>query len=249
MLAYSDTGAGPAHIFLHGMASDRTRWQPIVHELTGVYRCVSVDLPGHGGSPDDGCDALSAAVAVHGLVGHLGLDAPTIVGHSLGANVALLYAAIFEPRSVVAVDPVPLHLPDLAKSLEPYADRLQGDDFAAAFFDWEEDFALRGVPASRRQQILGSLQPRAEVVLSYWSHLLTSEAAAEAQTQFTAALTSVTVPTLVWLGDAPTQRDAAILGAMPTTSLEVFAGAGHFLHLDDPQGFADRLRRWNRPPH
>ena len=129
MLAHTDTGDGPSLVFLHGLGADRTRWAPFTDRLRGGFRCTTVDLPGHGESPAEGCNAVEAAMAVQELIGHLGIESPTIVGHSLGATTALVHAAVFGPRSIVAFDPVGLYLPDLAAGLAPYADRLRGDDF------------------------------------------------------------------------------------------------------------------------
>ena len=182
---------------------------------------------------------VSAATAVRELVEHLALDPAAVVGHSLGANTALLNAALFAPRSVVAVDPVPLHLPHLVDSLAPYAERLQGDDFVAAFREWEHaQFGLEAAEA---------LDPKQSTVLAYWSGLLVREDAEAVQPRFEGALAAIAVPTLVVLGADPTPEDAAILATMSTTTVEVFDGLGHFLHLEDPQRFADRLRSWVTP--
>jgi pimeloyl-ACP methyl ester carboxylesterase len=236
VLAFTDRGAGPSAIFLHGIGSDRHRWSPVVELLVDDLRCVSVDLPGHGESPSDGCDAISAATAVHEVVEALDLGPTVVVGHSLGGNVALVLGALYAPRSVVAVDPVPLHLPHLADGLAPYADRLQGDDFEAAFLEWEHDrFGLDQPEA---------LHPCRETVLAYWSSTLRREDAEALQPQFADALAAIAVPTLVVLGDRPTPEDADVLATMSTTTVDVFDGLGHFLHLADAPRFADRLRAW-----
>jgi pimeloyl-ACP methyl ester carboxylesterase len=236
VLAYSDDGDGPALVFVHGIGSGRNRWAPVVDLLVDDFRCVRVDLPGHGDSPDDGCDAISAATAVHEVVEHLDLDPVTVVGHSLGANAALLLGALHPPASVVAVDPVPLHLPHLSDGVAPYVDRLRGDDFLGAFHEWEQ--AQFGLDAAE------ALQPRQSTVLAYWSGLLDRADAEAVQPQFEAALAAITVPTLICLGADPTPEDEAVLATMVTATVEVFDGLGHFLHLEDPPRFAERLRAW-----
>ena len=243
MLAYSDTGRGPVLLFAHGLGSDRTRWAPIIERLEGDFRCVAVDLPGHGESSDEGCDSVSATMAVHELVKHLQLERPTIVGHSLGATVALLYGAVYGPRSIVAIDPVGLYLPDLADVLAPYAERLQGDDFAAAFDEWEADL-LAPVPNSQRAGLQAAIRPRAEVVRSYWSTLLTPGEAAATQAGFNAALAGIAVPTLILLAEHPSERDAEVLADVPSPTVEVCEGGTHFMHLLDPDRFATRIRAW-----
>lgn len=246
VLACDDRGNpdGPAVMFAHGIGSSRRRWAGIVDRLVDDLRCVTVDLPGHGDSPADGCDGVSAAAAVQEVVERLGVATPVVVGHSLGGNTALIHGALFGPRAVVAVDPVPLFLPHLADALAPYADRLEGDDFEAAFHEWEQNtFALRELPSPLATELMSGVVPKQEVVLAYWAGVLRRPAAEATQEQFAAALAAVTVPTLVLLGAEPTPEDAAVLGSMPTTTTEV-VGDGHFLHLVDEARFADRLRAW-----
>lgn len=248
MLAYSERGAGEPLVLLHGIGADRRRWDPLVDLLSDSFRCVAVDLPGHGASPAEGCDLLSATVAVHELVEHLGLASPVVVGHSLGASAVLLYGALFAPRSVVSIDPVGLHLPHLAASLAPYADRLRGEGFAAAFAEWEEQFQVELVPAQLREAMQHTAPPRQEVVLSYWQTALDPAACEAAQPAFAGALASITAPTLVCLAQPPTPEDAAVLATMPSTQVEVHVGKGHYLHLVDVEGFCRRLRQWVQAP-
>lgn len=170
MLAYDDKGTGTPVVLLHGLGSCRRRWDPFVDHLPDDVRCVAVDLPGHGDSPDEGCDGVSAVGAVHELVGALGLDRPVVVGHSLGAIVALLCAATFPTRTAVAVDPVGLHVPGLAAALAPYRDDLLSGDALAAFWAFEEEHLLAGDPSAG--SIREGLAPRAEVIRSYWRGLL-----------------------------------------------------------------------------
>jgi pimeloyl-ACP methyl ester carboxylesterase len=244
VLAYSERGSGPTVVLAHGLASDRSRWDPVVDLLADELRCVSVDLPGHGESSPEGSDVVSAVMAVHELVKGLGLEPAAVVGHSLGANIALVYGALFGPRSVVAVDPTPLHLPHFSDSLAPYAQRLQGDDFEAAFHAWEGRFALDQLPEPLGRALAAGIQPRKDVVLSYWADLLDHDMAEAAQQRLAAALASITCPTLLCLAEPPSPEDAAIIAPMATTTVEVFHGLGHFLHLVDPERFATRLRTW-----
>ena len=38
----------PGIVFLHGTRLTRAQWTPQLRRLEGSYRCVAVDLPGHG---------------------------------------------------------------------------------------------------------------------------------------------------------------------------------------------------------
>ncbi len=100
-LAYRVTGPtlpgdGPALLLLHGLASNRTRWDEFVEHstLTRTHALIQVDLRGHGGSMtrrpiglDLWCGDLRA------LLDATGQGRALLVGHSLGAQVALHFAA------------------------------------------------------------------------------------------------------------------------------------------------------------
>ena len=81
----------PAIVFLHGAANDHSVWalQSRYFAHHG-YDALAVDLPGHGRSAGP---ALGSVEAIAGWVPRLldaaGVDRVTLVGHSLGALVAL----------------------------------------------------------------------------------------------------------------------------------------------------------------
>jgi pimeloyl-ACP methyl ester carboxylesterase len=89
-------GSGVPLLLLHGVTLTGAVWAPLLARLRG-YRLLAVDLPGHGLS--DPVDYAVGHVRAHtvrlmdDLLGALGLQAPAIVGHSLGGMYALWYAA------------------------------------------------------------------------------------------------------------------------------------------------------------
>ena len=101
----------PAVVLLHGLASNLTRWSEFVANtrLTRTHDVLRVDLRGHGGSPTRrklGLELWSADLAA--LLDAAEARQAIVVGHSLGAQVALHFAAA-QPqrvRAVVLIDPV-----------------------------------------------------------------------------------------------------------------------------------------------
>jgi pyruvate dehydrogenase E2 component (dihydrolipoamide acetyltransferase) len=94
-IAYSASGPGDGTIvFVHGFGSDRNVWSFNVPALTVGRTVYALDLPGHGDSQpglDSGSlDELVAIVA--GFVDGLGLSRVHLIGHSLGAAIALRLA-------------------------------------------------------------------------------------------------------------------------------------------------------------
>jgi len=115
-IAYRRTAArGPAGqapaLLLHGLASNMSRWSEFVERTTLVEErdVIRVDLRGHGESPTRGrialelwCDDLLA------LLDSIEAPRALLVGHSLGAQVALAFAARAPQRvaALVLIDPV-----------------------------------------------------------------------------------------------------------------------------------------------
>ena len=102
LLAIDDSGQGDALVLVHGLATTRQIWTLVVPALALTRRVVTLDVPGFGESPPAGpgfeLDAVAQRIA-RGLSAR-GVRAPfDLVGHSLGAGIALTLAAA-RPRSV-----------------------------------------------------------------------------------------------------------------------------------------------------
>lgn len=82
-------GDGPPLVLLHGWGrSGDSAWWPFLRSTGRTVVCI--DLPGHGASALDTSFTFgSAAGAVASVIDHLRLERPTVVGHSMGAAVAL----------------------------------------------------------------------------------------------------------------------------------------------------------------
>jgi len=88
------TALGPADapgiVFVHSTRMTRAMWWPQLRRLSGTYRCVAVDLPGHGAlaaepfTIDGAVDVLRRAIEAEIPAGHA-----VIVGLSLGGYVAI----------------------------------------------------------------------------------------------------------------------------------------------------------------
>lgn len=94
-LYYETHGEGRPMILLHGGLGSGEMFGPILPELSANHQVIAVDLQGHGRTADVdrpiSMDAMADDVA--GLIRHLGLDRPDIVGYSLGGGVALFTAS------------------------------------------------------------------------------------------------------------------------------------------------------------
>lgn len=85
----------PALVLVHGVGLDASMWAAQVPVLAARRRVVTYDLLGHGGSVDPpGARTLDDyAVQLARLADHLGLARFALAGFSMGALVALAFAA------------------------------------------------------------------------------------------------------------------------------------------------------------
>jgi pimeloyl-ACP methyl ester carboxylesterase len=101
-------GAGFPVVLLHGFAETGHMWDPVLPHLAAAHTVIVPDLRGAGGSsrPEDGYDKKTMAQDIHALLGSLGVDKATIVGHDIGLMVAYAYAAQYPAQTerVVLMD-------------------------------------------------------------------------------------------------------------------------------------------------
>ena len=97
---YEVAGAGHPVVFIHGHGLGSRLWQEQVPALARSYTVVRYDLRGHGRSqaPPNGYSRLHYTEELRQLILHLGLSRPSLVGHSLGASIALEYALAYPDR-------------------------------------------------------------------------------------------------------------------------------------------------------
>ncbi len=110
-IAYSRSGPAGAEplLLLHGLGSDHLGIADLAARLTGAD-VITPDLPGFGDSPPlSGPHTMAAyADALDTLREHLDLERTIVVGHSLGADIALVYAArhAHRVRALCLLNPV-----------------------------------------------------------------------------------------------------------------------------------------------
>lgn len=110
-IAYVDQGEGPETLVLiHGLASNLGFWRYNIPALAEHYRVIALDLPGYGRSEKSGEYPYTLsffAEAIESLIDELDLQDVTLVGHSMGGQIAML-AALTYPDAIdrlVLADP------------------------------------------------------------------------------------------------------------------------------------------------
>ncbi len=88
------TVAGPrgasAIVFIHGTRLNRRQWWPQMRRLSDRYRCIAIDLPGHGTrSAEPFTTASASAAVVDAIEANVPSGRAVLVGLSLGGYVAI----------------------------------------------------------------------------------------------------------------------------------------------------------------
>ena len=259
-VSYRTAGSGPVLLLLHGIANSSATWESVAQALSARFTLIAPDLHGHGDSATPRGDySLGAhASGVRDVLTALGHEHVTVIGHSLGGGVAMQFAYQFPERCerLVLVSSGGLGR-DVHLLLRAAA--LPGADWVLPFL------TSRGLIGVGRR--LGGLLERARLapdgdlkVLANGFAALDNAGARQAFLHTVRAVIEPggqrvsandrlalagLLPTLVVWGECdsiiPVKHGVAAHEAMPGSRLEVFPGAGHMPHDDEPERFAELL--------
>ncbi|MDT7711117.1 MAG: hypothetical protein QOG20_6724 [Pseudonocardiales bacterium] len=99
--AFRMAGSGSPVVLVHGIGDSSATWEPVMTALARRHLVIAPDLLGHGSSDKPRADYSVAAYAngIRDLLGVLGVERATLVGHSLGGGVAMQFAYQFPERT------------------------------------------------------------------------------------------------------------------------------------------------------
>ena len=106
--AYKAFGGAPAIlIFIHGVGMCKEIWQPQVEHFSKNYRVITYDFLGHGQSllKKDKLTLEDYISQLYNLVNEIGVSNFSIIGHSMGALIAVAFALRY-PEKVDTLIPI-----------------------------------------------------------------------------------------------------------------------------------------------
>lgn len=256
-------GEGSPVVFVHGFSNDRFIWEDAARVLPDSFRPICYDLRGHGDS------AWSVECRYH-LFDHardlaeifdaLGLEQASVVGHSLGGNVAALFASR-HPERVRA-----LALVDAGPALGAEAWRRASGDVseqARAYGDIAEYRKLLGLAyplaanstldrlarTSLVQRRDGRFEPKLDPVLL--ELLGTEEQLRETEATLWDALAKLRCPVLLARGERSAMLPESVARKMvgdviADARLVQIPNAGHAIAFDNGPALSAELERFLR---
>ena len=252
-------GDGPPLLLLHGFTGSVHTWDQLIARLATHRRVIAVDLLGHGTTTPVRdpvrCTMVRQVADLTALIeGLVPADAPLdLLGYSMGGRVAL-HLALARPERIRALM-LESASPGIADPMERAA-RLRSDQELATFLERE------GLPAFvDRWEKLPLWTSQAGLPEDVRARLreqrLRNDAAglacslrgmgAGAQQPLHDRLAELTMPALLITGehDARYRAIAADMAAhMPRAAVAVVPGAGHAVHLEQPDAFEALVREF-----
>lgn len=253
-------GAGPDVILIPGYASSREVWRAEAERLSATHRVHMVQLAGFAGEPwvhGDGPFVQPVIDELARYIEQAGLQAPAIIGHSMGGMSALILAQQHPDRvgKVMSVDSLPffsaLFGPQVTVDMaRPFAEQAAAGTLAA------DDASFR---VAQTQGAAGYVNdPATQAAMVEWGMASDRQALATAikevmLTDLRPTLPAMTTP--VWavyaadanggappaMADALWQREYATL---PGVKLIRVDDSRHFIMADQPERFSQIVDRF-----
>ena len=99
---YNQGGEKPL-VFLHGWGQNTEMMLPVAKPFIENHEVILIDLPGFGksGQLDHPYEVSDYVELIHKLLQKLEIKKPTLIGHSYGGKISLLYASKYEVDKLV----------------------------------------------------------------------------------------------------------------------------------------------------
>lgn len=238
---------GPVVVLVHGAGGNRSQWAVQARHLAARgFDVLALDLPGHGDSPDPACDRVEDyAAAVVADMDARGVDRFAIVGHSMGAMIALAVAAAHPERVThLGLVGAGMALPVNPELLE--ATHSDPHLAAAAIVDWgHSSTAHLGGSETPGLCVPQNTLAVIEAEIARHPGALHSDFSATAAFDGSAAAAAVAAPCLIVAGRrdlmTPPALGRAVGAAIEQASVQELDHAGHFLMSERPNEVSQLL--------
>jgi pimeloyl-ACP methyl ester carboxylesterase len=250
-------------ILIPGLATGGWVWQETVRAFSGEHAVYVLTLPGFDGRPAAGPTPFATAqAAVLKLIAQRRLDKPVIVGHSLGATMALALAEE-QPASVggvVAIDGLPvfpgtenMEAAQRQAMAEGMKARMAGTN--AQLFASQQQAYMRGVGVVD----MGKADDLAKLTARSDPASVAQYMADDLKLDLRPGLRNIAAPVLLiapWFdldntvqGQTITQADklayySGLMAGTPKLEVVALAPARHFAMIDQPQQVNDAIRKY-----
>jgi len=244
----SGSATGHPVIFVHGFPFSLEMWQGQIEAVAAEeFRGVAYDVRGHGMTDvGDGQYTLESHVDdLFALLDHLKIPKTAIVGLSMGGYITLralereperfVAAVLCDTKSEADTDEGRVRRAASAQAVKKTGSTAYAADYVKLMFA-QESFSTNPADVELIRQIIARTPP-----LSIAGTLI----ALAARTDTTASLASISVPTMILVGEkdavTPPPCSRSMQAKIPGAELHVVPGAGHMSNLENPAFFNEKL--------
>jgi len=231
-------------VFLHGFTGSWREFEPILAHLPKTIHAVALTQRGHGDAshPQSGYRLHDFSADLVEFLKAKGILSAVIVGHSMGSAVAQRFAIDY-PDHTLGISLVGAALtrrgdPAVQEFLDSTISGLKDPVDPAFVRQFSTSMRVQSIPEESFEILVQeALKVPARVWIQAFEGRLLENISDE--------LKRIRCPALFIWGDQD-QRSSlsdqkAFLAAIPDSRLEVYHGAGHLLHLEEPRRFASDI--------
>lgn len=242
LVHYDVSGQGAPIILMHGWGCRASTLASVAKVAEQTHKVYNIDFPGFGDSPEPpqvwGVEEYTHLV--ERFVEILELKNPTLLGHSFGGRVAILYGSRNKADRIVLVDAAGLRPKrKLSYYFKVYSFKFVKKVMKLVYGEQGAAKHIEKQRARRGSADYASATPRMRAILSK----VVNEDLAD-------CLPKISAPTLLIWGDDDTATPLSDAKRMereiPDAGLVSFQGCGHYSFLDNPNQFAATLNSFLR---
>lgn len=239
MVRYTVEGQGRPIVLMHGWGCNTTTLASIERTALESHQVINIDFPGHGLSPEPpsiwGIEEYTQTLEA--IVKAEGLKNPSLLGHSFGGRVGILYASRHDDvDKLILVDAAGIKPKrSLKYYFKVYSFKLIKRLYYMIYGKEKAEIRLNARRAKAGSSDYAGASPRMRAILSK----VVNE-------DLKYAMPGIKASTLLIWGENDTATPLADARYMeshiPGAGLVSFPGCGHYSFLDNPYQFAAVLR-------
>ena len=231
---YQEVGEGDPIIIMHGWGCDTRTVASITATASRTNRVYSIDLPGFGQTPEPpavwGVEEYTRLI--EDFARQLGLQKPSLLGHSFGGRIGILFSSRNEVDKLILVDAAGIKpRRKLSYYLKVYSFKTAKTFINLLFPKEKARNIIDNMRNKRGSADYNQASPRMKEILSKCVN-----------EDLRHVLPQIKAPALLIWGENDTAtpiRDARLIERLiPDAGLVSFPNCGHYSFLDNPAQFA-----------
>lgn len=246
-LEAGDVNGGEPLIVMHGLFGSARNWQMLVKRFAGRRHVFALDMRNHGGSPwSDEMDYPAMAADVAKFIEDRGWSRAALLGHSMGGKAAMTLA-LTRPELVsrlIVTDIAPVRY---THTHAPYIVAMQAANLAGASRRHEVDAQLtHAVPVATLRAFLMQNLVMEGGKFAWRINLDAIGGAMDALIGFPDLGAAQYPGPALFIGGGASDyiteaQRPAIYAHFPAARIDIMESAGHWVHAEWPDAFAERV--------